>query len=88
VTLENSRLQAGHYRIGKSRPMNELYYDIFTNDKDEIIDDLWEYELHFIAHADIMKLAESHFKEALKGMSMQEVLDHHKKVIGDRDNAL
>jgi len=55
---------------------------------EDLISDLWEHELHFIAHADILKLAEACFKDRLMALTKEQVLDHHQKVIGGSDNAL
>jgi len=60
--------------------MIDLYEDL---EKNTLIDDLWEYELHFISHSDVVRLAEKGFKERLNNMSTADVVAHHKLVINE-----
>jgi len=60
--------------------MIDLYEDL---EKKTLIDDLWEYELHFISHSDIVRLAEKCFKDRLDTLSTTDVVAHHKSIINE-----
>ena len=53
--------------------------------KKELVDDLWEYELHFIAHSDMVRWAEKGFKDRFNELTTAQVVAHHNSIITEKE---
>jgi hypothetical protein len=63
--------------------MPEIDYDykIATAQK-SLIDELWDHELQFIGHIDLVVLAKKSFQDDLKKYSLGKLLRHYNATIG------
>ncbi len=48
----------------------------------EMTDELWEYELNFISHADLVELARLRFVTTLENLSHETLIKHYEDTIG------
>ena len=55
---------------------------IHEKTKETLVNELWEYEINFISHKDIIYLAKRNFTDTLNKLDSESLLKHYNEVIG------